>query len=384
MKALVTGSDGFIGKNLVAALKKKEGVKVAGYDVGSPAGDLERHLSDADVVFHLAGVNRPERVEEFETGNAGLTETVCAFLRSIGRTPAVVLSSSTQALLDNPYGLSKRKAEQTVLDFGKDTGACVAVFRFPGVFGKWGRPNYNAVTVTFCYNIARGLPISISDPARGLELVYVDDVCAAMMEAAGLESGPTTHAVASGVESYREMKPVFTTTLGALAETIRSFRDSRQSLLVPSLDDPFVLRLYATYLSYLEETDFAYSLDVKTDNRGGLAEFLKSPSFGQIFVSHTKPGITRGNHYHYRKTEKFFVVQGDAAIRFRHILDAKVIEYRVSGREYRVVDIPPGYTHSIENVGSEELVTLFWAAEVFDQAQPDTYYEDVIRRGRTT
>ncbi|MGD0229340.1 MAG: NAD-dependent epimerase/dehydratase family protein [Syntrophorhabdales bacterium] len=381
MNVLVTGAKGFVGKNLVAALRQMKAAEVFGYDVDSSPGELERYLSAADVVFHLAGVNRPEHVGDYEWGNAGFTGKVCETLRRLGRAPVVVVSSSIQALLDNPYGLSKRRAETMALDFGRETGARVSVFRFPGIFGKWCRPNYNSVVATFCHNIARNLPISISNPAQSLDLVYVDDVCAAMLEAARVISGPSTHVLNAANDGLLGVTPVFTTTLGGLADTVRSFKDFRRTLAVPPLDDPFVARLYATYLSCLEDSDFAYHLEVKADNRGDLAEFVKASSFGQIFVSHTKPGVTRGNHYHHTKTEKFFVVQGKAIIRLRHILKDKVIEYAVSGTEYRVVDIPPGYAHSIENVGGGELTTLFWADQVFDPGKPDTFYEDVIKEG---
>jgi UDP-2-acetamido-2,6-beta-L-arabino-hexul-4-ose reductase len=276
--------------------------------------------------------------------------------------------------LDNPYGVSKRRAEEMLRRFGESAGARITVFRLKNVFGKWCRPNYNSVVATFCHNVAHGLPLTISDPARILELVYVDDVCSAMLEAAGLNGESSS---LKG-KPFSEVAPVFTTSLGALAESIQSFRELRRTLRTPALDDPFVVRLYATYLSYLEPTDFSYQLDIKADQRGSLAEFIKSPCFGQIFVSHTKPGITRGDHYHHTKAEKFLVLQGEAVIRFRHMRDGSVVEYPVSGREYKVLDIPPGYTHSIENVGDTDLVTLFWADELFNPERPDTCFERVI------
>jgi UDP-2-acetamido-2,6-beta-L-arabino-hexul-4-ose reductase len=379
MNVLVTGAKGFIGKNLVVLLRNRHDTEVFEHDVESPSGSLEEYLAQTDVVYHLAGVNRPEWVEDFEPGNVGLTEKVCEVLRRLGRKPVLVLSSSTQALLDNPYGQSKRQAEELVLEFGKKTGAKVFVFRLPGVFGKWCRPNYNSVVATFCHNIAHDLPISISNPANALQLVYVGHVCAAFLKAVSLGQAPLADMKPSSGNGYVEVAPVFHTTLGELADTIRSFRSSRSSLQVPAFDDPFIYCLYATYLSYLEGPDFAYPLGQKTDNRGSLAEFLKSPAFGQIFVSRTKPGITRGDHYHHTKTEKFLVVQGDAIIRFRHILGDEIIEHPVSGQEFKVVDIPPGYSHSIENVGNDELVTLFWADRVFDPENQDTVYEKVMR-----
>lgn len=395
MKVLVTGAKGFVGRNLIVLLGRQSDVEIIGYDLDDPKSVLDEGLATADVIFHLAGVNRPEKPEDFATGNTGFTQAICKSLISLNRTPLIILSSSIQAALDNPYGSSKRAAEGVLIKFAGQTGARVIIFRMKNVFGKWCRPNYNSGVATFCHNIARNLPITISDRSNEVNLVYVDDVCVAMMEAAGLVQQPYKHFMSGSDSVYADIDPSFKVTLGELVDAIQAFKDSRSSLQVPTFNDPFIYRLYATYLSYLTESNFAYGLDIKTDNRGCLAEFLKSPSFGQIFVSHTKPGITRGNHYHHTKTEKFLVVQGQAIIRFRKIESqamgygreaigeesreqrAEVIEYRISGEEFRVVDIPPGYTHSIENVGDGELVTLFWANQIFDSEKPDTYFEVV-------
>jgi UDP-2-acetamido-2,6-beta-L-arabino-hexul-4-ose reductase len=239
------------------------------------------------------------------------------------------------------------------------------------VFGKWCRPNYNSVTATFCFNIAHGLPIQITDSVRELDLVYIDDVVKGLLAVDDLP-------VSSGSTVYREIPHSHKTTLGELADLIQSFRRSRETLALPSMADEFTKRLYATYLSYLDGADFSYALEQRTDARGSLAEFIKQPHFGQVFVSRTHPGITRGNHYHHTKTEKFFVVEGEAIIRFRPILGGEVIEHCVSGAQFRVVDIPPGYAHSIENVGQTELVTLFWASEIFDPNRPDVYGQTVL------
>jgi UDP-2-acetamido-2,6-beta-L-arabino-hexul-4-ose reductase len=384
MKVLVTGAKGFVGRNLVVMLGQQPDVEVVGYDLGDSRSLLDEGLGSAEVIFHLAGVNRPEKPEDYETGNAGFTQKLCDQLLSLGRKPTIILSSSIQAALDNPYGASKRKAEETLISFAEQTGARVLIFRMKNVFGKWCRPNYNSGVATFCHNIARGLPITISDRSNVVHLVYVDDVCAAMMEAAGILAPDYKHFVPVEGSAFADITPSFQMTLGELVDTITAFKNSRFSLQVPAFNDPFICRLYATYLSYLEENNFAYGLDIKTDNRGSLGEFLKSSSFGQIFVSRTKPGITRGNHYHHTKTEKFMVVEGEGIIRFRKIIPegrdqrAEIIEYRVRGEEFRVVDIPPGYTHSIENVGTGEMVTLFWANQVFDPEQPDTYFEEVV------
>jgi UDP-2-acetamido-2,6-beta-L-arabino-hexul-4-ose reductase len=407
MKVLVTGAAGFVGRNLTVMLGRQSDVEVVGYDLGDPQSVLDEGLKTADVIFHLAGVNRPEKPEDYAAGNAGFTREICDTLRGLDRKPLIILSSSIQAALENPYGISKRDAESALLEFSKETGASVVIFRMKNVFGKWCRPNYNSAVATFCHNIARGLPITVSNRDNEVNLVYIDDVCTAMMEAAGIVS-LRQHYVAATGNTMADIVPSFKITLGELVDAITGFKETRSTLRVPAFNDPFTYRLYATYLSYLEESNFAYGLDIKTDERGSLAEFLKSPSFGQIFVSRTKPGITRGNHFHHTKTEKFLVVEGEAIVRFRKIgtksdelrvisdklqetsskfevqgsefkvqSSENIIEYRVSGKEFRVVDIPPGYTHSIENVGPGELVTLFWANQVFDPQAPDTWFEVV-------
>ena len=367
-KVLVTGSKGFIGKNLCTVLRCSEDIELHEYDLDSTIAELDAALQQVDYIIHLAGVNRPEDPKEFETGNAGSLKEICSKLQELGRAPKIVLSSSIQAELDNPYGVSKRRAEEALQRFAENTGAECVIYRFKNLFGKWCRPNYNSVTATFCHNIANDLPIQISDPAHEIELTYIDDVVEAFI--AELES------ISPGFSFARPL-PSKRISLGELAEKIRSFREIRTSLNLPDFRDAFERALYGTYLSYLNKQEFEYGLDMKSDERGSLAEFLKSPSMGQIFVSLTKPGITRGNHYHHTKTEKFLVLQGEAVIHFRHINSDHVLEYRVQGEDYRVVDIPPGYTHSIENVGQNELVTLFWASEIFDPGKPDTYFEEV-------
>jgi UDP-2-acetamido-2,6-beta-L-arabino-hexul-4-ose reductase len=415
MNVLVTGSNGFVGRNLCAALGTRPHVRIIGYDLGSQPAELDRALEEAEVIYHLAGVNRPQRVEEYQAGNAGFTDEICTKLALLGRRPKIVLSSSIQAELNNPYGASKREAENRLQEYGQQPGAAAVVYRFKNLFGKWCRPNYNSVTATFCYNIARGLPIQVSHPAHVLDLTYIDDVVEALLA----QLGPAT-IERSGFHMADEL-PSHRITLQDLARLIQTFRDHRKTLMVPDFSSRFIRALYATYLSYLEPDDFAYSLDLKIDARGSLAEFVKQPHFGQIFVSRTKPGITRGNHYHHTKTEKFMVVEGEALIRFRSILSkvqsgkgegpttentglgtganqapetgetgivnleqiasnsqlqtphAEIMQHRVSGCDFRVVDIPPGYTHSIENVGQTDMVVLFWASEVFDPSRSDTY-----------
>lgn len=363
MRVLVTGSNGFIGRNLVAWLERRSGIVVLPFDQDDTGEALHARLAAADFVYHLAGVNRPQDEAEFRTGNVDLTAGVCDTLLSLGKATPVVLASSIQATLDNPYGASKRAAEEVVASYAQRGGRAV-IYRLANVFGKWCRPNYNSVVATFCYNVARDLPVAISDPAREIDLVHVDNVVEHFLR--------ELDAPISAGLVWREVTPVRRIALGALAELIRSFGEMRRSLLTPDLADPFVRKLYGTYLSYLPEDGFAYALDVKRDARGSLAELLKSPHFGQIFVSRTQPGASRGHHFHHTKTEKFAVLAGEAAIRFQHIRGGDVIEHRVRGEEFRVVDIPPGYTHSIENTGPGELVMLIWASEVFDPDRPDT------------
>ena len=373
MRVLVTGASGFVGRNLCAALEARDGAEVLAADVGTSPALLDEGLRGADVVFHLAGVNRPQSPDQFDAVNRGLTQELCDALVRSGRRPVFVLASSTQAELDNPYGRSKRAAEGVVRDYCAKTGARGVVHRFRNLFGKWCRPDYNSVTATFCHNIARGLPIEISDPAREIDLTYIDDVVDALVREV---EGPGRRAggffLSPPLSSHK-------TTLGALADSIQSFHDHRATLRLPDFGEPFVRALYATYVSYVPPDDLAYGLERRIDARGCLAEFLKSAALGQIFISRTRPGVTRGNHHHRTKAEKFLVVEGEAAVRLRRIGSSDVVEFRVAGEDFRVVDIPPGYTHSIENVGARELVTLFWASEVFDRERPDTLAEDVLR-----
>jgi UDP-2-acetamido-2,6-beta-L-arabino-hexul-4-ose reductase len=368
---LITGAKGFIGKHLVEALFRRTDVCVIEYYVGAPAEILDRGLREADIIFHLAGVNRPNYPAEFASGNTGFTQAICSSLNSLNRRPLIVISSSIQAEQENPYGVSKRNAEDALTKWAKNTGGRVVIFRLKNVYGKWCRPNYNSVTATFCYNVAHDLPIQISDPTRQLDLVYIDDVIQGFVS---LDEA----SVPPGTSVFREILESHKTTLGELAGLIQAFRRSREILELPSFANEFIRRLYATYLSYLEGDQFVYALNQKTDSRGSLAEFIKQPHFGQVFVSRTRPGITRGNHFHHTKTEKFFVVEGEAVIRLRPILGGDLIEHRVNGAQFKVVDIPPGYVHSIENVGTSDLVTLFWASEIFDPQEPDVYFRNVL------
>jgi UDP-2-acetamido-2,6-beta-L-arabino-hexul-4-ose reductase len=372
VKVLVTGAAGFVGRNLCVELARRAKVELLRFDVDTGAKGLDEGLARAEVVFHLAGVNRPDNVEEFHKGNAELTRRICARLLALGTKPKLVLSSSIQAELDNPYGMSKRVAEESIRAYTEKTGAPGVVYRLKDLFGKWCRPNSHSLTATFCHNVANGLPITISDPANVVDLTYIDDVVAAFV--GELDDRQPGCRMADALPSHA-------VTLGELAALVQGFRASRQTLRPPDFARPFVRALYATYLSYLPTDRFAYGLDVKTDPRGRLADFIKQPCFGQIFVSRTRPGQTRGNHFHHTKVEKFLVVEGEAVIRFRHIEGGEVIAYPVRGEDFKVVDIPPGYAHSIENVGNGDLVTLFWSSQVSDEANPDTVFLPVRKQG---
>jgi UDP-2-acetamido-2,6-beta-L-arabino-hexul-4-ose reductase len=365
IRILITGGRGFLGRNLASHLAPRKELETLVFDQENSLSELRSWAENADVVFHLAGVNRPKNASEFEAGNVGLTEQLCQFLKEAGRSPKIVFSSSVQAELENPYGASKRKAEELLRQFAAQTGACIRIYRLKNLFGKWCRPNYNSVTATFCHNIANDLPIAISDPAREMELSYVDDVVAAFL--GEIEGTPALPEAGAEIPSYRIQ-------LGDLAGRVQAFHEMRGTLLLPDFADALNRALYATYLSYVPAAERCNSLEIKSDARGSLAEFIKQPHFGQIFVSRTNPGVTRGNHYHHTKTEKFFVVEGNGLIRMRPIAGGAIQEYPVRGGDYQVIDIPPGFTHSITNVGAGEMVTLFWSSEVFDPDRPDTYY----------
>jgi UDP-2-acetamido-2,6-beta-L-arabino-hexul-4-ose reductase len=377
MNILITGAKGFIGKNLIAQLnnimegKTKEeripsDLTVFAYDIDTDSGLLDEYCREADFVFHLAGVNRPKEQSEFMEGNFGFTSVLLDTLKKYGNTCPLMLASSIQAELDNPYGVSKKAGEELLFRYGEETGARVYVYRFPNVFGKWCRPNYNSAVATFCYNIAHDLPIQVNDPNVIMTLVYIDDVVKELI--AALEGHPNKEGDFCKVPTEHRI------TLGEIVDLIYSFKKSRQNLQVPDLSDAFTKKLYSTYLSYLPEDQFSYPLKMNVDERGSFTEFLKSPDRGQVSVNISKPGITKGNHWHHTKNEKFLVVEGQGVIRFRKIDEDKVYEYFVSGDKLEVVDIPVGYTHNIENLGETDMVTIMWANEVFDPEKPDTYF----------
>lgn len=371
MKVLITGVNGFVGKNLQLHLAERKDVQVVCFTRGDDVGQLPLLLQGVDFVFHLAGVNRPQDPTEFVTGNVDLTQSLCQAVGAIavatGKKVPVVYTSSTQADCDNPYGLSKRGAEGALFELRCEHGVPVHVFRLPNVFGKWCKPNYNSAVATFCHNIARGLPIQVNDPAAPVTLVYVDDVVERFVQ---LMDGADACRDAAGFDA---VTPQYCTTVGELARLIQSFKDSRQTLMTERVGTGLVRALYATYVSYLPPELFAYSVPQYGDPRGVFAEMLKTPDCGQFSYFTAHPGITRGGHYHHSKTEKFLVIKGQARFKFRHMQTGETHELVTSGDKAEVVETVPGWTHDITNIGSDEMVVMLWANEVFDRSKPDTY-----------
>jgi UDP-2-acetamido-2,6-beta-L-arabino-hexul-4-ose reductase len=363
MRIVVTGADGFMGRNLRVRLRELAHDDVVAVTRATPAAALAAALAQAEVVFHLAGVNRPRDPAEFAAGNADFTRALCASLAAAGNRARVAYASSIQAEADNAYGRSKRAAEDALFAHGAATGAPVHVFRLANVFGKWARPDYNSAVATFCHNIARGLPIRIDYRDAGVRLVYIDDVVDAF--AALLRDD----APASG---FAHAGPVHATTVGELADTLQGFAASRQSLLIDRVGTGLTRALYSTYVSYLPTDAFDYGVPLHGDARGVFVEMLKTPDAGQFSYFTAHPGVTRGGHYHHSKTEKFLVIRGTARYGFRHIDTGATHEIVVKGGEGRIVETVPGWTHDITNIGDEEMIVMLWANEIFDRARPDT------------
>jgi UDP-2-acetamido-2,6-beta-L-arabino-hexul-4-ose reductase len=363
-RIVVTGADGFVAQNLIVRARENRDWQVVPITRASTRAVLTEAVAGADVVFHLAGVNRPENEAEFATGNVEFTQQVIAAVAAAGGTVPIVFSSSIQAEQDNPYGRSKKAAEDALLAFAQRTGTPVHLFRLPNVFGKWSRPNYNSAVVTFCHNIARGLPVTVHDPAAPVRLVYVDDVVEAML---ALVEGHT------GQGPFHEVAPEYRVTVGELKERIEGLRDARAALTTERVGAGFERALHATFLSYLPVEDFTYPLPVHDDPRGRFAEMLKTADSGQFSFFTAHPGVTRGGHYHHTKTEKFLVVRGQARFNFRHLVTQQRHSLEVSGERPQIVETIPGWSHDITNIGAEEMIVMLWANEVFDRARPDTY-----------
>ena len=371
MKVLITGANGYIGKNLQLHLAERKDVQVVCFTRGDDVARLPVLLQGVDFVFHLAGVNRPQDPQEFVAGNVDLTQTlyqaVCAMTEATGKKTPIVYTSSAQAGLDNPYGQSKREAEDALLAAAHSYQVPVHIFRLPNVFGKWCKPNYNSAVATFCHNIARGLPIQVNDPAAPVTLLYVDDVIERFVQ---IMDGADTAVDSDG---FATVTPQYSTTVGELARQIQAFKDSRATLVTERVGTGLVRALYATYVSYLPVESFTYTVPQHADPRGVFVEMLKTPDCGQLSYFTAHPGITRGGHYHHSKTEKFLVIKGQARFKFRHMQTGLYHELVTTGEKAEVVETVPGWTHDITNIGSEEMVVMLWANEVFDPTNPDTF-----------
>jgi UDP-2-acetamido-2,6-beta-L-arabino-hexul-4-ose reductase len=368
-RVLITGSKGFIGSNLLINLKHDPNVELYEFETVDSVEYLNRALKEADFIFHLAGVNRPEKAEDFKIHNSDLTKFIVDNLLELKRNIPLVLSSSIQAELENEYGKSKLEAEKHIKRYCEAGGQGI-IFRFTNVFGKWCRPNYNSVVATFCHNIAHDIDISISDPAREIEIIHVDDIIAEFKKI--IRSGKKDDEC-----KIHGISPSYRVKLGDLARILYEIKGMVNSVNIPDMRDDLIKKLHSTYLSYIPVNNANYKIQKQTDERGYLFELIKSKSLGQIFISKTKPGITRGNHFHHLKNEKFCVIEGSAVIKFRHLITGEKKEFHVNGVEPEVVNILPGYTHSITNTGKDDLITIFWANEPFDKNNPDTYFENV-------
>jgi UDP-2-acetamido-2,6-beta-L-arabino-hexul-4-ose reductase len=371
LKVLITGAKGFIGKNLQVHLAERQNVQVVCFTREHTVEQLPELLQGVEFVIHLAGINRPQDPKEFVLGNTNLTLALCDAVANIaintGKRIPVVCSSSIQAKVDNPYGQSKRAAEDALFALHRNHGVPVHVFRLPNVFGKWCEPNYNSAVATFCHNIARGLPIKVNDPAAPVTLVYVDDVISRFLQ---LMNGADA---AVDAEGFATVAPQYTSTVSELAGLIQSFKESRVTLMTEHVGAGLVRALYATYVSYLPAESFSYVVPQHADQRGVFVEMLKTPDCGQFSYFTAHPGITRGGHYHHTKTEKFLVIKGHARFKFRHMQTGETHELVTRGDKAEIVETVPGWTHDITNIGSDEMVVMLWANEVFDREWPDTF-----------
>ncbi len=361
-KILVTGSGGFIGKNLVVTLKNFE-YELISFDKENSLDELKNMVKEADFVVHLAGINRPEKVEDFYKGNVGLTETLITYLEEFNPVPLLV-TSSIQAGNESDYGQSKLAGEKLVEEYaGKGL-----IFRLSNVYGKWCRPNYNSVIATWCHNVNHGLELVVNDPGVLINFVYIDDVIKDIVRA--IQGDLET-------ETYHEVQPIDVVSLGEVKDLLVSFKESRNNLHYPNLKTNFAKNLYSTYLSYIPIDQMGYDLKMNKDQRGSFTEFLKDELLGQISINVSKPGITKGQHWHHSKNEKFLVVYGTGKIEIRHIITDEKYTYEVDANKLQVIDIPTGYTHNIINTSDSDMVTVMWANEMFDPNNPDTYFEEV-------
>lgn len=364
MKVLITGANGFVGQNLIAHLGERDDIDVVRFTRDDDLSSLPGLVAQVEFIFHLAGVNRPVDPQEFNTGNTDLTGALCNAVISSGRRVPVLYTSSSQAELDNPYGSSKRGAEELLLNLQSSANVPVYLFRLPNVFGKWARPNYNSAVATFCNNIARDIPIKINDPQAMINLVYIDDVVTRFIQV--MDGTVST-------QGFVSVEPQYSISVGGLVEQLSAFRDSRTNMISERVGTGLVRALYSTYLSYLPPERFTYKVPKYEDPRGMFVEMLKTPDAGQFSFFTAHPGITRGGHYHHSKTEKFLVIKGHACFRFRHIVSGEFYELFTTGEEPEIVETVPGWTHDVTNVGDSELIVMLWANEIFDREHPDTF-----------
>lgn len=369
MKILVTGVKGFIGKNLIVELENK-GFTVLSYDLDSEEKLLKQYISITDFIVHLAGINRPLSKNEFYDGNTNFTLKLINLIKETGKTIPIIFSSSIQVSLNNDYGKSKKQAEDLLLQFSKDENSPVYIFRLSNVFGKWSKPNYNSVVATFSYNLTHNIPIKVHDKNSSVNLVYIDDVVKEFIRIIKLKKHEVNNQIF-------EVRPIYLTPVIKLAKMLENFKQTRQTFHTPYFESDLEHKMYATFLSYYDVDDFIYELKMNVDDSGSFTEVLKTLKDGQFSINVSKPGIVKGNHYHHTKTEKFIVVSGECEIKFRKINETAIKAFIVNDKKLQVVDIPPGYTHSIKNIGKNDSVTLIWASEVFDKENPDTYYEEV-------
>jgi UDP-2-acetamido-2,6-beta-L-arabino-hexul-4-ose reductase len=368
MRVLITGASGFVGKNLQLHLAEHSSIEVLCFTRENTQADLLQLVAQADLVIHLAGVNRPQDPAEFKKGNADLTQVLCDALQELGKVIPVVYSSSIQAVADNPYGASKRAAEDVLLAFAKKSGAPVFIYRLANVFGKWARPNYNSAVATFCHNISQGLPIQINDPNAQINLVYIDDVVKSFLQ---VMDGQHTQT------GFIDIAPQYQISVGDLAEQLQAFKGSRDSLVTENVGTGLTRALYSTYVSYLRPEQFSYQVPKYGDERGVFSEMLKTKDAGQFSFFTAHPGITRGGHYHHSKSEKFLVIKGQACFRFRHMMTGEFYELRTNGEQPEIVETVTGWTHDITNVGDDEMIVMLWANEIFDRENPDTFARPV-------
>jgi UDP-2-acetamido-2,6-beta-L-arabino-hexul-4-ose reductase len=371
MKVLITGANGFVGKNLQIHLAERKDVQMVCFTRADDVAQLPALLQGVDFVFHLAGVNRPQDPQEFVSGNVDLTQAlcqaVCAMTEATGKKTPIVYTSSIQAGCGNPYGQSKRGAEDALKTAALSHQLPMHIFRLPNVFGKWCKPNYNSAVATFCHNIARGLPIQVNDPAAPVTLVYIDDVIGRFVQ---LMDGADA---ALDVDGFATVSPQYSTTVGELARLVQAFKDSRCTLITERVGTGLVRALYATYVSYLPVESFTYTVPQYSDPRGIFAEMLKTPDCGQFSYFTAHPGTTRGGHYHHSKTEKFLVIKGQARFKFRHMQTGEMHELVTTGEKAEIVETVPGWTHDITNIGSDEMIVMLWANEIFVRTHPDTF-----------